>query len=440
MKTLTLFLLATANPPATTTAVFQPADLGGSYVMEFERSPIFYNRPGDRDPIARLQQRVDSGEARLQFDPNGRGYLRSLLDALGVPISSQMLVFSKTSLQLHKIAPDTPRALYFNDDVYVGFVQRGGVLELSAVDPERGAMFYTLEQQEVSKPRFRRQDDCLQCHASGRTLGVPGHIVRSVHVDSEGQPMFTGGGYNIDHRNLLAERFGGWYVTGTHGAARHLGNVYVKDRAQPDKLDTEAGANVTKLPLNTAPYLTPHSDLVAQLVLQHQARMHNLIARVTFETKVALESQEAMDKALGRQPGGGWSDSTQRRIYGPAETLVRYMLFLDEPRLPAPVRGTSGFAGEFPKQGPWNRRGRSLREFDLNTKLFRYPMSFLVYSDAFDAMPTPVKTYVWRRLWDALNGREQRKEFAVLSAPDRAAIREILLETKRGLPAYWSQR
>lgn len=428
-----LLLFASSDPAA----VYQPADLGGSYVLEFERGPIFYNDPGKRDPIARLQQRLDSGEAKLRFDPNGRGYLRSLLDALSVPVSSQMLVFSKTSLQLHKIAPETPRAIYFNDDVYVGFVQRGDVLELSAVDPERGAIFYTLEQRETPAPRLRRSDDCLQCHASGRTLGVPGHIVRSVHVDNEGQPMFTGGGYNIDHRNPFSERFGGWYVTGTHGDARHLGNVFVTDRSQPEKLDTEAGANRTRIPVNADPYLVPSSDLVAHLVLQHQVRMHNLITRVSFETRLAIEAQQAMDKVLGAQPGGGWSDSTRRRIFGPAETLVRYMLFLDEARLPGPVRGTSSFAADFSKQGPKDARGRTLRQFDLQTRLFRYPLSFLVYSDAFDALPEPAKDYIWRRLWDVLNGRDTRKEFATLTPDDRTAVREILLATKSGLPAYW---
>lgn len=422
---------------------YAPADLGGSYVMEFEQGPIFYNRPADRDPIARLQKRIDSGEARLAFEPGGHGYLRSLLENLKVPVSTQSLVFSKTSLQLHKIDPETPRALYFNDDVYVGFVQRGDVLELSSVDPERGAMFYTLEQREVSQPRFRRHEDCLQCHASGRTLGVPGHIVRSVHVDNEGQPMFTGGGYNIDHRSPLAERFGGWYVTGTHGASRHLGNVYVKDRAQPDTIDAEKGANVVKLEkqlgLNVAPYLSAHSDLVAQLVLQHQVRAHNLIARVAFETKVALDAQNAMDKALGRTSAAGvWSDSTKRRIFGPAETLVRYLLFIDEARLPGPVRGTSTFAAEFARQGPTDPRGRSLRELDLGKRLFRYPLSFLVYTEAFDALPPPAKGYVWRRLWDIVSGADNRKEFvAALTPEERAAIREIIADTKPNRPAYW---
>ncbi|MBM3796400.1 MAG: hypothetical protein FJW31_20595 [Acidobacteria bacterium] len=408
--------------------------------MEFERGPINYSQPPDRDPIARLQAKIDAGEKRLAWSTDGRGYLRSLLEALAVPVSSQSLVFSKTSLQLHKIAPEAPRALYFNDDVYIGFVQRGDVLEISSVDPERGGMFYTLEQRPVEKPRIRRQDDCLQCHASGRTLGVPGHIVRSVHVDNEGQPMFTGGGGNPDHRTPFAERFGGWYVTGNHGAQRHLGNVYVKDRAQPDKVDTEAGANADTLDrfgVDTRPYLTPHSDLVAQLVLQHQVRMHNLIARVNFETKVALEAQRAMDKVLGKQPGGGWTDSTKRRIFGPAETLVRYMLFADEAPLRGPVSGTSPFSGEFAQLGPRDRRGRSLREFDLQRRLFKYPTSFLVYSEAFDALPEPAKDYVWRRLWEVLSGKEQRKEFAALSAADRQAVHNILIDTRRDLPAYW---
>lgn len=443
-----LLWFGSAPAPAGAAAVDQPvkpyapADLGGSYVMEFEQGPIFYNRPAERDPIARLQKRIDAGQVKLVFEPGGHGYLRSLLENLKVPVSTQSLVFSKTSLQLHKIDPETPRAVYFNDDVYVGFVQRGDVLELSSVDPERGGMFYTLEQREAGQPRFRRHEDCLQCHASGRTLGVPGHIVRSVHVDNEGQPMFTGGGYNVDHRSPLTERFGGWYVTGSHGAARHLGNVYVRDRSQPDKIDAERGANVMhldKLGVNAAPYLSRHSDLVAQLVLQHQVRAHNLIARVAFETKVALDSQSAMDKALGRVSTAGiWSDSTKRRIFGPAETLVRYLLFVDEAVLPAPVRGTSAFAAEFSKQGPADKRGRSLRELDLDRRLFRYPLSFLIYTEAFDALPSPARDYVWRRLWDVVSGADARKEFtAALTPQDRSAIRDIVAETKPKRPGYW---
>lgn len=414
--------------------MFAPAHLGGSYVMEFERGPINYTRPSDRDPVARLQQRINAGEAKLVFEPKW-GYLRSLLENLGVPVESQSLIFSKTSFQLHKIGPATPRALYFNDDAYVGFVQRGDVLELSAVDPERGAIFYTLEQQATEKPKFERHDDCLQCHASGNTLGVPGHLIRSVTVDAEGQPLFIGSGFITDHRSPFPERWGGWYVTGTHGSERHMGNVIVKDRSRPDHFDTEAGANITslsKLGVDVGPYVAPHSDIVALMVLEHQTRMHNLITRVSFETRLALDWQESMEKSFGKdvnQPSR-WSDSTQRRIFGPAETLLRYMLFVEEPPLRSPVQGTSGFQQDFPKNGPRDSRKRSLRDLDLNKRLFRYPLSFLVYSSAFDAIPEPAKGYVFRRLAEVLSGADQRPEFSSLSSEDRTAIKEILAETK----------
>ncbi len=429
-----LFALCTAAAIAQQQPAVTPAHLGGSYVMEFERGPINYLQPSDRDPVARLQRHIDSGDARLVFEPN-QGYLRSLLENLGVPAASQALVFSKTSFQLQKIGPATPRAIYFGEDVYVGFVQHGDVLELSAVDPERGAMFYTLEQKAAEKPKFERHIDCLQCHAAGTTLGIPGHLVRSVTVDSEGQPLFVGSGFITDHNSPFRERWGGWYVTGSHGSERHMGNMIVKDRSHPDNYDVEAGANITalsKLGVDAAPYLEPHSDIVALMVLEHQTRGHNIITRVAFESRLALEWQESLEKSYRKDASGpgGLSESVQRRIFGPSETLLRYMLFLDEPALRAPVQGTSSYQQEFPKTGPRDSHGRSLRDLDLSKRLFRYPLSFLIYSSAFDALPAPAKNYIFRRLADVLSGADQRPEFAGLSASDRSAIREILMETK----------
>ena len=412
--------------------VFAPAHLGGSYVLDFDHSPLNYYLPGERDAIVRLQRRMDAGEVKLVFEPK-HGYLRSVLEQLGVPVSSQGLVFSKTSFQIHKIGPKTPRAIYFNDDAYVGYVQQGDVLELSAVDPERGAMFYTLDQLPVQKPKFQRHEECVSCHGSGNTLGIPGLLVRSVAVDFEGRPVIAGGGFITDENSPFAERWGGWYVTGTHGAQRHMGNLVVKDIREPDKLDVEAGANVkalSELGVDASPYLAPHSDMVALMVLQHQTRLHNIITRLAFETRLAMEWQQGLDSSFGADRAEKFSESNQRRMFGPAETLLRYMLFVDEPKLRAAVRGTSNFTQEFSKRGPHDRHNRSLRELDLNQRLFRYPLSFLIYSEAFDAIPAPSKEYILRRLADVLSGADRRPEFAVLSKEDRQAILEILTETK----------
>ena len=419
------------------TCLAQFPDLSGSFTFPLESDAISYGVPAKRDPIAVLQKKLDAGQVQLSFDEK-HGYLPAVLKALGVSQQTQMLVFSKTSFQFNRISPATPRALYFNDDVYVGWVQNGEVVEISAVDPERGAIFYSLDQRPSAKPHFERRDECLQCHASPRTLGVPGHLVRSVYSDNEGFPQTQAGGFVTDHRSPFAERWGGWYVTGTHGEQRHLGNVVVEDKSHPDRLRVEAGANIIDLKglVDASPYLTRHSDIVALMVLEHQTRMHNLFTRVSYETKVALRSQTEMNKALGR-PAAEWSDSTKRRIYSPAEVLLRYLLFVEEPELLSPVRGTSGLEHSFASNGPRDSQGRSLRDMDLKRKTFRYPCSYLIYSEAFDAIPQPAKDYLLRRLWEVLTGKDNGPDFRSLRREDRQAVLEILRETKKGLPGYW---
>ena len=406
--------------------------------VDCDREPIQYTESEVNDPIAQLQERINSGDIKLNFEER-RWYLRSILDELKITEKSQTLVFSKTSFQQRLITPRAPRALYFNDDVYIGFVQRGDVLEFSSVDPQQGAIFYTLKQEEVEKPTFiRDRGNCLTCHASSRTQNVPGHLVRSVYPSQSGLPHFGAGTFRTNHASPMEERWGGWYVTGTHGKQRHMGNVVSKDRDRPDLLDVESGANVRDLSdlLSTRAYLSEHSDIVALMVLEHQTDMHNLITHANYSARTALYQSESMNKVLER-PAGHISESTQRRIDNAAEKLVRYMLFVDEIELTDPIEGTSGFALEFAAQGKKDSRGRSLREFNLKTRMFKYPCSYLIYSDAFDAMPEVTKTYVYRRLWEVLTGKETDEAFSRLTEDDRQSILEILKETKQDLPDYW---
>ena len=398
--------------------------------LEFERPPIDYHERPAQDPVARLQARIDSGETALAWDEQ-HGYLPAVLSALGIDPSSQMLVFSKTSFQLQRIRPETPRAVYFNDDAYVGWVQRGDVVELSAVDPELGAIFYTLAQEQVDQPQFLRdKGQCLTCHASSRTQGVPGHLVRSVFADERGQPQLGSGTFTLDHTSPFEKRWGGWYVTGTHGAMRHMGNVLSTSRTHPEELDREAGANVTDLaPLvHVDPYLQRTSDIVALMVLEHQSQMHNFLTRASYEARHAAHLDGIMNEALDRDPEYQ-SESTQRRIASAGDKLLEYMLYSGEFQLTAPVAGASAFAEQFSRQGPRDSQGRSLRDFDLKTRLMKHPCSYLIYSPAFQALPPTVHDYVLGRLEKVLSGEDQSAEFAHLSPEDRSAIREILNET-----------
>jgi hypothetical protein len=411
--------------------------LSGSYVVPLDDPSIQYPSRQVNDPVARLQARLDRGETKLDYHLDF-GYLPSLLKNLNVPFSSQVLVFSKTSFQAARIYPRIPRALYFNDSVSVGYVRGGDVLELAAADPKQGIIFYTLDQGPAA-PELVRRDDCVQCHASGSTLGVPGLLVRSVHPDRMGSPLTALGSFITDHRSPLKERWGGWYVSGTHGKLAHMGNR-LYERAGTNDADGPPSENVTDLGrhLNIDAYLTPHSDIVALMVLEHQTRMQNLIIRVGWETRLALASQAAMDE-LDKRPAGEWSESTRRRIHGPVEDLVEYMLFSKEAAIEG-MKGTTGYMTQFERQGPKDNKGRSLRQFDLTRRMFKYPCSYMIYSEAFDGMPEAARDRVYRRLWEVLTGQDTSAAFGYLTKEDRAAVLEILKETKSGLPDYWGAK
>jgi hypothetical protein len=407
--------------------------------VPFSDEPINYRGPVN-DPVARLQKRIDSGEVRLEYEPP-HGYLQSVLKELAVPVSSQTLVFSKTSFQYRKISPQAPRALYFNDDVYVGQVRDGKVLEFVSFDAMQGAIFYILDEQRSERPAFRRAElDCTQCHVAAGTRGVPGVLLRSIVTTPSGTQAAQTASFITGHQSPLKERWGGWYVTGTLGSQAHMGNVVV-DREHQDQLDTSAGANLVDLSqrLDTSAYLTPHSDIVAHLVLAHQTQMHNLITLTSYQTRLAFYAEAARNRAVDQPADSVLSDAARAQYEGPAEELVRYLLFVNEARLEAPVKGASGFTEEFAARGPRDSRGRSLRDFDLRTRMFKYPCSYLIYSEDFDALPAPAREYVYRRLLEVLTGHDRSPEFATLTATDRQAILEILLDTKPGLPAEWKK-
>lgn len=398
--------------------------------------PINYETATPDNAVTRVQKEIAGGRVALTRDDD-HGYLRSVLKAFRIPESSQLLVFSRTSLQRSRIGPRTPRALYFNDDVYVGFCQRGDVLELSVADPLLGTSFYTLDQEPAGRPRFARETErCLICHASSAVRGVPGHLLRSVYPDRTGEPMLGSGSYRTDDTSPFEQRWGGWYVTGRH-AFEHAGNRTYRGRYDEERVEP-ASQNVTDLRpyFTTAAYPTPHSDVVALMVLGHQVAVHNRIARATLEARSALHYQDELNRALKEPPGTRY-DSVTGRIASAGDDLVKALLFSGEEKLSGPVEGTTTFARDFAARGPFDAGKRTLREFDLKARLFRYPCSYLVYSESFDRIPDAMRDYVLRKLHAVLTGANLEAAFAHLSAADRADALAILRATKPNLPAYW---
>jgi hypothetical protein len=390
-------------------------------MLPIDHPAIQYDRAPLDDPIARLDKQLASGKVKLDFRSGRLGYLPSVLQNLGINSDSQ-LVSSKTSFQAAKISPREPRALFFSDDVMVGSVPGGDVLEFTAVDPRQGVVFYTLDMHQSKQPRFDRRDACLQCHQGPATLGIPGIMVGSVYPDSMGMPASRMGNPVTDHRTAFEDRWGGWYVSGTHGEMHHRGNAVARDRERPSLLETRGTQNVTSLAgkFDNTGYMSPVSDIVALMTFEHQTRMTNLMIRAGWDARI--------------ESGKAASD----KIDSDVEALVTYMLFADEARLRDPIQGVSTFTKTFPERGQRDRQGRSLRDFDLEKRMFRYPLSYMLYSAAFDGMPGIVRDRVYQRLYDILIGKDQSEKFARLTTDDRRALLEIVRETKTNLPPYWT--
>ena len=258
--------------------------------LPFAEAPINYRSAVVNDPIAKLEKRLERGEVKLNYEPRN-GYLRAVLDALRVPVSSQTLVFSKTSFQFPQINPQKPRALYFNDDVYVGQVHDGKFLEFVSFDALEGAIFYVIDERRSERPRFERAAvDCVQCHVATSTKGVPGVLLRSVYTKPSGYPAGGAKSFVTGQDSPLNQRWGGWYVTALSGAENGMGNVTVSDAQHPEELAKPSTANLTTLSerLDTSAYLSGSSDIVASMVLAHQTQMHNYITQTNYQTRLAM--------------------------------------------------------------------------------------------------------------------------------------------------------
>ncbi|WP_038162087.1 hypothetical protein [Verrucomicrobium sp. BvORR106] len=399
------------------------------------------------DPVAKLWQRVQSGQVKLPVEGDEKTFLNAVLKELDVPVASQVLVFSKTSLQNALIGPMRPRAVYFSEEVYVGWVQ-GGMIEIIGMDPETGPHFYTLSQRGGAdaphRPELATDEQCLSCHESSRTGGVKGLLVRSVFADASGQPILSEGSHVTTHESPLSERWGGWYVTGRHGKDRHMGNAIAKETGAGVQLDRERGANLTSLQdiISTQPYLTKTSDLVALMVLEHQCSTHNLLTDAAGSTRAAMARQRDLQKAFNEPITDVPQGSAQSVVRSLAEKLLRQMLFVGEYTLQDDgVEGDPAFQDAFRRNRRETEEGRSLKDFQLRTRLFKHRCSYMIYSQAFEALPRQMKDEFYSQLWQILRGHDGRdKEFASLSESERTHIRTILLATKKDLPACWREQ
>ena len=367
-------------------------------------------------PIGASQIVADAARAlekSAEYDQR-RGYLPAVLDAFDVPVASQILLFSKTGAEQALTSPQNPRAFYFNDRVIVSHVPGAVQLEIAVQDPEGGAHFYTVAQTRTAPPAFVGHADCLRCHITPNTMEVPGFIARSIVTGGDGRPHPDLGNYNVDHRRDYAERWGGWLVTGAPDSLRHLGNTIVVDlERKPAATASEVPTLEGRVPVER--YLSPFSDVTALAVFDHQMHAMNLLTRLGWQGRAAA------------------ADGTLDLKTGPVADLLRetadYLLFVDEAQLDGPIGGGSGFAESFTARGPKDANGRSLRDFDRTSRLFRYPVSYMVYAPVTSALPDEVRLALFARMRVVLDGRTNEARYERLSKEPRQAALEILRAT-----------
>jgi len=427
MRRRTFLLLGTSLLAALVATATVRAQRGGMFRGSLEDPAIAYTKAPVHNAVADLNTRLAAGTVQLKSDGRS-GYLQSALDALDIPVESQVLVFAPNSLQARRINQANPRALFFNDRVALGWVRDGEVIEVAAQDDSQGTVFYTLEQKAgagTEAPQFKRGFICLGCHVAGDTLGVPGLLMFSTLAppDASGYGRFV----SMDHRTPLGERWGGWFVTGSTGAIAHHGNGAAGLDAGP-RTDLRSVEGL----FDADGYRSASSDIAALLVLSHQTHMTNLLTRIGWEARAADPALHPPFKTSGDE-----DVRVAQMMSGIASEVVDYLLFVDEVPLPAGIHGTSGFTERFSATGPRDKAGRSLHQLDLNRRLMKYPCSYLVYSPTFDALPPAAKAPVYRRMWEVLSGTERGERYRTLSREDRRAVVEILRDTKADLPAYF---
>jgi len=398
----------------------------GSTLYDREHEIIGYNTSLPNDAIAQLQARLVTGQLQLQFDQS-RGYLDSLLESLGIDKESQLLVFSRTSLNFGSINPLNPRAIYFNDDTYLAWIPGTDDIEIASMDSDLGPVFYTLKQARRENPGFvRHASDCLRCHDSLSLTGggVPRFLLGSGYINESGNLVSHEGWIVTNQTTPLRFRWGGWYVTGKHGAQVHLGNIVVKDPADLQYLENMRQGNLDNLDsmLSTDRYPGKYSDIVALMVIEHQVHMQNLITRVNYDARKLLHNREA----------GELSDADLDAISDSSEALVSAMFMVNEAAITDKISGNTSFRDKFEARGPFDQRGRSLRQLDLEKRLLRYPLSYLIYSEAYANLPEVASEKINSRIKQVLNGEDSSGTYAHLSEADRTAILEILNDTLPG--------
>jgi hypothetical protein len=386
--------------------------------QDFSAPPHDYWKRPVTDRFSLLKDDLASGKIPLDHSSE-KAFVVSLLNTLGVPASSQMLVFSATSLQLSLISTRNPRALYFSDDIYVGWVP-GGKIEIVSLDPALGGIYYIFDipRQQGGALNVDRSNRCMNCHGAADSGWVPGLVLSSVIPGPNGGSLISWRQETLGHGVPLSERMGGWLVTGTGNWKDHHGNV--TGLLYAGKLTTTPLAMGSTFDVGRYPVAT--SDLAAHLLHEHQAGFITTALEVGYRARAALH-----------EGGGSVPAARVPELAAAADKLAAYLLFADEAALPfGGVAGDAQFRQDFAAPRRADPAGRSLRDLDLKMHLLKFRCSYMIHSPVFTGLEPGIKAQVLRRLELALRPDKLDRISRKITGAEKTAIRAILDATLPG--------
>jgi len=393
---------------------------GESAKIDFRHSIHRYLEKLPQDPFSNFKRKMESGIIKLNFGSEKK-YLSSLLDELTISPHSQLLVYSTTSLQLSRISPTNPRAIYFTDDIYLGYVP-GGQIEIIGIDPQLGAIPYIFnlpKENDFKHPTIYRSKRCMNCHASPDIGGAPGLLIASVIPGDGGGSIDAFRKKISGHGVPYEKRFGGWHITGRHPFVETWANQIGEMR----------DGNILKIPnppgkyFTWDKYLTEKSDLIPHLLLEHQIGFTNRCIAITYKFREL--------KILNR-------DSRNiNLIEEETQSLLSYILFKNEALLPEnKINSETQYVLDFENSSTRNQKGKDLRKLNLKTRLFNLRCSYMIFSNSFSGLPSVIKDCLINKLHLILSCDQKKipPAFSYLGNDERKIIKQILSTSLPGFP------
>ena len=384
-----------------------------SLSVNFEDKIHSYHEKKPDDPFAQLKNELESKKIDLNFQ-NEKDYLNWLLNELYISKHSQLLVYSTTSLQLSRISPYNPRAIYFSDDLYLGYVP-GGQIEVIGIDPQLGAIPYIFDlpqKNEIKHPKIYRSTRCMKCHASQEFGGSPSLLLSSVIPAHGGGTIDSFRKNSFGHEIQFKDRFGGWHITGHNPFPISWANqIGVMSNNKVGRIPNPPGKY-----FKWEKYPTKSSSIISHLLLEHQVGFTNRCIDIIYRYRELISKTSNLEIDQKRK----------KFISQGTGKLLNYLLFKNEvPLENFRITSNDAFLNDFQTS---SNNSSKLRRLNLKSRLFDYRCSYMIFSNSFSGLPLEFKIELFNQLFKIMAPKQKSvpDEFSYLEEKEREIIHQVL--------------